>query len=190
MITFGKVFCTKQKPSCTECPMRNECKYYAEINIEDIGVISRAKTQNKSVKVKQQVLKSKNEKQKGLVNDHEQFYHEGNVEAPKTPVKDQPPRKMRQKGQYHSKTTSLVGKQPKKIRTRTQHFVYELPDWHPILEQFDDRDPNDPSPYLFITWESVTPLANSMLSAGVSHIAESQTVLGTVMVREMLANDL
>ncbi|XP_024190037.1 protein ROS1A [Rosa chinensis] len=28
MITFGKVYCTKRKPNCHSCPMKNECKYY------------------------------------------------------------------------------------------------------------------------------------------------------------------
>ncbi|KAK9123976.1 hypothetical protein Sjap_013578 [Stephania japonica] len=29
MITFGKVFCTKNKPNCNACPMRAECKHFA-----------------------------------------------------------------------------------------------------------------------------------------------------------------
>ncbi|XP_042439571.1 protein ROS1A-like isoform X3 [Zingiber officinale] len=29
MITFGKVFCTKNKPNCNACPMRGECKHFA-----------------------------------------------------------------------------------------------------------------------------------------------------------------
>ncbi|KAL6132750.1 hypothetical protein ACLB2K_064989 [Fragaria x ananassa] len=28
LITFGKVYCTKRKPNCRSCPMKNECKYY------------------------------------------------------------------------------------------------------------------------------------------------------------------
>ncbi|XP_004301529.1 PREDICTED: protein ROS1-like [Fragaria vesca subsp. vesca] len=28
LITFGKVYCTKRKPNCHSCPMKNECKYY------------------------------------------------------------------------------------------------------------------------------------------------------------------
>ncbi|XP_076891146.1 DEMETER-like protein 3 [Bidens hawaiensis] len=29
MITFGKVFCTKTKPNCNSCPLKNECKHFA-----------------------------------------------------------------------------------------------------------------------------------------------------------------
>ncbi|KAL6579480.1 hypothetical protein OROMI_009696 [Orobanche minor] len=29
---------------------------------------------------------------------------------------------------------------------------YELPDDHPILDEMDRRDPDDPSPYLFAVW--------------------------------------
>jgi hypothetical protein len=29
MITFGKVFCTKNKPNCNACPMKTECKHFA-----------------------------------------------------------------------------------------------------------------------------------------------------------------
>ncbi|XP_017225884.2 DNA glycosylase/AP lyase ROS1-like [Daucus carota subsp. sativus] len=37
-------------------------------------------------------------------------------------------------------------------RLRTVHQVYELPDDHPILDDVDKRDPDDPSPYLFAVW--------------------------------------
>ncbi|TKY69302.1 ROS1 protein [Spatholobus suberectus] len=29
LITFGKVFCTKKKPNCNACPLKNECKHFA-----------------------------------------------------------------------------------------------------------------------------------------------------------------
>ncbi|XP_071726319.1 DNA glycosylase/AP lyase ROS1-like [Rutidosis leptorrhynchoides] len=29
MITFGKVFCTKNKPNCNSCPLRGECRHFA-----------------------------------------------------------------------------------------------------------------------------------------------------------------
>lgn len=29
LITFGKVFCTKSKPNCNQCPMRGECLHFA-----------------------------------------------------------------------------------------------------------------------------------------------------------------
>ncbi|KAK4279562.1 hypothetical protein QN277_011325 [Acacia crassicarpa] len=37
-------------------------------------------------------------------------------------------------------------------RLRTEHLVYELPDSHPLLEKMDEREPDDPSPYLLAIW--------------------------------------
>ncbi|PKU80819.1 protein ROS1A [Dendrobium catenatum] len=37
-------------------------------------------------------------------------------------------------------------------RLRTEHQVYEIPDTHPLLEGVDQREPDDPSPYLLAIW--------------------------------------
>lgn len=37
-------------------------------------------------------------------------------------------------------------------RLRTEHQVYELPDSHRLLEGFEKREPDDPSPYLLAIW--------------------------------------
>ncbi|KAK3138626.1 hypothetical protein QOZ80_5AG0371290 [Eleusine coracana subsp. coracana] len=39
-------------------------------------------------------------------------------------------------------------------RLRTEHYVYELPDSHPLVQQLelDQREPDDPSPYLLAIW--------------------------------------
>ncbi|XP_039021761.1 transcriptional activator DEMETER-like [Hibiscus syriacus] len=37
-------------------------------------------------------------------------------------------------------------------RLRTEHYVYELPDAHPLLKQMEKREPGDPSPYLLAIW--------------------------------------
>ncbi|XP_062198659.1 protein ROS1A-like isoform X2 [Phragmites australis] len=37
-------------------------------------------------------------------------------------------------------------------RLRTEHQVYELPDSHPLLEGLDQREPDDPCPYLLSIW--------------------------------------
>ncbi|KAJ0972697.1 hypothetical protein J5N97_020656 [Dioscorea zingiberensis] len=37
-------------------------------------------------------------------------------------------------------------------RLRTEHQVYELPDSHPLLEEMDQREHDDPSPYLLAIW--------------------------------------
>ncbi|KAL2900918.1 DEMETER-like protein 2, partial [Bienertia sinuspersici] len=160
MITFGKVFCTKNKPSCAECPMRKECKSYAEIDIEDSDGMGRLITQKMLSKAKGELLKPRCNRQEGpKKKDHVNFNLEDSVEAPKTPLKDL---SILERSSEEEKATthisSSTGRQPKENRTRTQHFVYELPDWHPILEQFDERDPDDSSPYLIIIWESGNPL--------------------------------
>lgn len=37
-------------------------------------------------------------------------------------------------------------------RLRTEHHVYELPDDHPLLKGMDNRERDDPSPYLLAIW--------------------------------------
>ncbi|KAF5781283.1 putative uracil-DNA glycosylase [Helianthus annuus] len=37
-------------------------------------------------------------------------------------------------------------------KSRTMHLVYELPDFHPCLVGFEERDRDDPSPYLLAVW--------------------------------------
>lgn len=37
-------------------------------------------------------------------------------------------------------------------RLRTEHRVYEIPDNHPLLNGYEDRQPDDPSPYLLAIW--------------------------------------
>ncbi|KAM0023774.1 putative HhH-GPD domain, endonuclease III-like, iron-sulfur cluster loop, DNA glycosylase [Helianthus debilis subsp. tardiflorus] len=43
---------------------------------------------------------------------------------------------------------------PKKFvaKSRTMHLVYELPDFHPCLAGFEERDRDDPTPYLLAVW--------------------------------------
>ncbi|KAD3069267.1 hypothetical protein E3N88_37147 [Mikania micrantha] len=39
MITFGKVFCTKKKPNCNSCPLKNECMHFASAaTTSDMGI--------------------------------------------------------------------------------------------------------------------------------------------------------
>ncbi|KAF0927477.1 hypothetical protein E2562_033553, partial [Oryza meyeriana var. granulata] len=62
-------------------------------------------------------------------------------------------------------------------RLRTEHYVYELPDSHPLLQQLalDQREPDDPSPYLLAIWtpdelkdtsEAPKPCCNSQMESG------------------------
>ncbi|KAL8090302.1 transcriptional activator DEMETER-like isoform X2 [Apium graveolens] len=87
-------------------------------------------------------------------------------------------------------------------RLRTEHQVYELPDSHPLLEGFDRREPDDPSPYLLAIWtpgetaDSVLPpekrcethesgqLCNddTCFSCNSTREANSQIVRGTLLI--------
>ncbi|XP_022765546.1 transcriptional activator DEMETER-like [Durio zibethinus] len=87
-------------------------------------------------------------------------------------------------------------------RLRTEHYVYELPDTHPILKQMERREPDDPSPYLLAIWtpgetaNSIQPpeqscgsqepgrLCNEKTCFVCSSVREanSQTVRGTILI--------
>ncbi|KAK7391469.1 hypothetical protein VNO78_19885 [Psophocarpus tetragonolobus] len=87
-------------------------------------------------------------------------------------------------------------------RLRTEHQVYELPDSHPLLENMDNREPDDPSPYLLAIWtpgetaNSVDPPErrcgsrdsanlcndNTCFSCNSIREANSQTVRGTLLI--------
>lgn len=87
-------------------------------------------------------------------------------------------------------------------RLRTEHQVYELPDSHPLLENMDKREPDDPSPYLLAIWtpgetaNSIEPPErrcgsqdstklcndNTCFSCNSTREANSQTVRGTLLI--------
>ncbi|EYU35128.1 hypothetical protein MIMGU_mgv1a000089mg [Erythranthe guttata] len=87
-------------------------------------------------------------------------------------------------------------------RLRTEHQVYELPDSHPLLEEMDKREPDDPSPYLLAIWtpgetmNSIDPPERRCISEGFDKLctdetcsacnsireANSQTVRGTLLI--------
>nr|GMC86278.1 protein ROS1-like [Ipomoea batatas] len=87
-------------------------------------------------------------------------------------------------------------------RLRTEHYVYELPDYHPLLNELDKREPDDPCSYLLAIWtpgetaNSVQPperhcssqesgeLCNKETCFACNCIQEghSQTVRGTLLI--------
>nr|XP_027070878.1 protein ROS1-like isoform X2 [Coffea arabica] len=87
-------------------------------------------------------------------------------------------------------------------RLRTEHYVYELPDAHPLLKGFDQREPDDPSSYLLAIWtpgetiDSIQPPERSCsfqesgklcdretcFSCNSIREANSQTVRGTLLI--------
>ncbi|KAL1224355.1 DNA glycosylase/AP lyase ROS1 [Cardamine amara subsp. amara] len=85
---------------------------------------------------------------------------------------------------------------------RTEHQVYELPDWHPLLAEMEKREPDDPCSYLLAIWtpgetaDSVQPAVNKCTYQGNGKLcdektcfpcnshkeARSQTVRGTILI--------
>ncbi|KAL4568950.1 hypothetical protein LXL04_024572 [Taraxacum kok-saghyz] len=65
-----------------------------------------------------------------------------------------------------------------KEKLRTVHIVYELPDFHPILAGFDEREEEDPSRYLLAIWPETTS----------SKDTHEETVKGTVLIPCRTAN--
>ncbi|KAH9602266.1 hypothetical protein KSS87_015427 [Heliosperma pusillum] len=189
MITFGKVFCTKQKPNCGECPLRLECRYYSNLadrpspcvqekDIEDMGNSRRTVTKDKAV---MSILESERTNCKGKESDIDTLPDDC-IEAPKTPVKVP---LSRGQSVTLKKNTTVKARQSRGSRTRTEHFIYELPDLHPFLETFDDRDPDDPSPYLLVTWETdlTKPGETSVnKSPSINCVRGPRSVPGTIMV--------
>ncbi|KAL1542330.1 DNA glycosylase/AP lyase ROS1-like isoform X1 [Salvia divinorum] len=58
-------------------------------------------------------------------------------------------------------------------RLRTEHQVYELPDSHPLLEEMDRREPDDPSPYLLALWTPGETADSIQLPEGKCNSTES-----------------
>lgn len=87
-------------------------------------------------------------------------------------------------------------------RLRTEHQVYELPDSHPLLEGYDQREPDDPCPYLLSIWtpgETAQSIdapktacnsnesgklcdSSACFSCNSMREAQAQTVRGTILV--------
>lgn len=87
-------------------------------------------------------------------------------------------------------------------RLRTEHQVYELPDSHPLLNEMDKREPDDPSKYLLAIWtpgetvDSIQPpekrcssqeqgrlcCEETCFSCNSVREAESHTVRGTLLI--------
>ncbi|KAI7734524.1 hypothetical protein M8C21_030971 [Ambrosia artemisiifolia] len=83
---------------------------------------------------------------------------------------------------------------PKKFvaNSRTMHLVYELPDFHPSLAGFEERDHDDPTPYLLAVWypgeipNSLEYVENRACVAANSNLEE--TVKATILIPCRTAN--
>ncbi|XP_034585955.1 protein ROS1C isoform X2 [Setaria viridis] len=210
MITFGKVFCTKNKPNCNACPMRSECKHFASAFAsarlalpapqEKSIVRSRNQfgSQNSSMytmdsthlprlegSIHAREFRPKNsepiieepaspreeESPETMENDIEDFYEDGEIPTIKLNMEafaqnlESCIKESNKELQSDDIAKALVAISTEEAsipvpklknvhRLRTEHYVYELPDSHPLLQQLDldQREPDDPTPYLLAIW--------------------------------------
>ncbi|XP_040383773.1 protein ROS1A-like [Oryza brachyantha] len=208
MITFGKVFCTKNKPNCNACPMRAECKHFAsafasarltlpgpeEKSLVTSGVPIAAETCH------QTYISSMPVGQLEYACHNDMNNRQPIIEEPASPEPEHETIEMKEDAIEDSfiddpeeiptiklnfeeftqnlksymqtnnieiedadMSKALVAMTPEVAsiptpklknvsRLRTEHQVYELPDSHPLLEGFDQREPDDPCPYLLSIW--------------------------------------
>ncbi|KZV47173.1 hypothetical protein F511_05224 [Dorcoceras hygrometricum] len=70
-------------------------------------------------------------------------------------------------------------------RLRTVHQVYEVPDSHPLLAGFENREPDDPCPYLLAIWTNEETAKSSQPPKGACSCQESTTCdVGTCCLRD------
>ncbi|CAH2059063.1 unnamed protein product [Thlaspi arvense] len=73
---------------------------------------------------------------------------------------------------------------------RTEHRVYELGDSHPLVAQFEKREPDDPCPYLLAIWtpgetiDSIEPAVSKCISQGIGKLCNDETCLSCSCIRE------
>ncbi|XP_073006839.1 protein ROS1A-like isoform X1 [Typha latifolia] len=103
----------------------------------------------------------------------------------------------------HPENASIPTPKLKNVsRLRTEHQVYELPDSHPLIEGMDQREPDDPCPYLLAIWtpgetaqstEAPMAVCNSQetgklcdkvtcFNCNSIREAQAQTVRGTILI--------
>ncbi|WVZ09940.1 hypothetical protein V8G54_014470 [Vigna mungo] len=168
LITFGKVFCTKQKPNCNACPLKSDCKYFA-------SAFSREKLALPEPKVD---YEDKTASRFALPEPTCLIYEpktcEPTIELPPSPehVDDCKDIEDISKDYYYnsesnediSLSTAIITSYADHIpmqkmkdvsRLKTERLVYVLPDNHPLLSemQCEQRQADDPCPYLLILWE-------------------------------------
>ncbi|KAG9160868.1 hypothetical protein Leryth_008687 [Lithospermum erythrorhizon] len=87
--------------------------------------------------------------------------------------------------------TSYTTRQLKDVnRLRTEHYVYELPDSHPLLRTMDRREADDPSPYLLAIWspgetaDSVRPPESKCDNQASGSLCQQETCFTCNSIRE------
>ncbi|CAN4121427.1 unnamed protein product [Withania somnifera] len=256
MITFGKVFCTKNKPNCNACPLRGECRHFASAFAsarlalpapEEKSIVSatenKAAGQNPFQNFNQQLLPLPQANQIPL--EHPKLISSAPIiEAPATPepIVEEPATPEPEKEapeidiedvyfedpneiptiklnmaqftqnvknfvqnnmelQQVEMSKALVALTPEAAsiptpklkhisRLRTEHQVYELPDSHPLLEGFDERELDDPSSYLLAIWtpgetsDSIQPPGRRCNSQDTGRLCDDETCFACNSMRE------
>ncbi|XP_020593888.1 protein ROS1-like [Phalaenopsis equestris] len=79
-------------------------------------------------------------------------------------------------------------------RLRTEHQVYEIPDSHPLLEELEQREPDDPCPYLLTIWtpgetaQSTEPPKACCDSQDTGQLCDRSTCFACSSIRESQAH--
>ncbi|XWS56333.1 hypothetical protein CRYUN_Cryun09bG0076900 [Craigia yunnanensis] len=246
MITFGKVFCTKDKPNCNACPMRGECRHFASAFAS--ARLALPGPEEKSITSSTAPMMSERNPVR-VVNqmplpppEHNLLKVEPNngnsepiIEEPATPEAEhtedsqsdieyacyedpdeiptiklniaeftanvQHYMKAKMEIQEGDFSKALVALNPEAAsiptpklknvsRLRTEHYVYELPDTHPLLKRMERRESDDPSPYLLAIWtpgetaNSVQPPEQSCGSQEPGRLCNEKTCFACNSVRE------
>ncbi|CAM6099678.1 unnamed protein product [Calypogeia fissa] len=252
MITFGKVFCTKSRPNCNACPMRDDCQHFASAlasarlalpgaahedshptNSEPLALPAAVA---EFVKKEKLALQASGQDEvatgeEGVESPQLSSYRlpqkpcEPIVEEPRTPepeigdIEDFDPccgvssqQSASDKGSSsemefvlpHGEVSiskamvvlppdsaSIPVPQLKNVgRLRTVHYVYELPDSHPLVQKMDPREDDDPCFYLLAIWSpgespDAPPALDDMYTNGTCdgfNSSDEETVKGTVLV--------
>ncbi|KAG8085753.1 hypothetical protein GUJ93_ZPchr0010g11273 [Zizania palustris] len=263
MITFGKVFCTKNKPNCNACPMRSECKHFASAfasarlalpspqdkrlvklsnqfafqngtmptpnstplpQLEGHIPTSDLCANNAEPIIEEPASPREEECPETLENDIEDFDEDsGEIPTIKLNMEafaqnlENCIKENNKDLQFDDIAKALVAisteaasipvpKLKNVHRLRTEHYVYELPDSHPLMQQLalDQREPDDPSPYLLAirtpdeikeTSEAPKQCCNSQMESGLcsnqmcqncvsEREIQSRYVRGTILVKQ------
>ncbi|XP_047153819.1 uncharacterized protein LOC124825276 [Vigna umbellata] len=167
LITFGKVFCTKQKPNCNACPLKSDCKYFASAFSREKLALPESKPDYEDKTVSKFALPEPT----CLIYEPKRC--EPTIELPTSPehVDDCKDIEDISKDYYNSESkedislskaiiTSYADHIPMQkmkdvSRLKTERLVYVLPDNHPLLSamQCEQRQTDDPCPYLLIVWD-------------------------------------
>ncbi|XP_048444775.1 DEMETER-like protein 2 isoform X3 [Pyrus x bretschneideri] len=245
MITFGKVFCTKQKPNCNSCPMKGECRHYASAfasarlalpgpekkpgstkngsstdplmmalqalnppTVSSLEVSLDSKYQSKSCEpIIEEPSSPQPEYTETSLRDIEDLFLDDPNDMPTIKMRDERFSTILEPYtgvfQENDMATGLVPSRyanfqaPKSkdaFRLCTKHLVYVLPDYHPLLQTLENRDPDDPCPYLLAIWPSDEKRCDPQESRELSNIVEpsfslnnhsqaaSQMVRGTLLM--------